>query len=73
VRLGNSETGDERDALIHMNKPFDYRGYRFFQTSVATIGSARTISSGGSRFPVERRKILRFAEAKRLDLLMALA
>ena len=62
VRLKDSETGDERDALIHMNKPFDYRGYRFFQTSVATIGSARTIKlravldSGGTAEDITLRR-----------------
>jgi len=62
VRLKDAETGEERDALIHMNKPYDYRGYRFFQTSVATVGSARTIKlratpeSGGPSEDVELRR-----------------
>ena len=62
VRLKDVETGEERDALIHMNKPYDYRGYRFFQTSVATVGSARTIKlratpdSGGAAEEVVLRR-----------------
>jgi cytochrome c biogenesis protein len=43
VRIHDSETGQKTDALIHMNKPYDYRGYRFFQNSVLEIGSARSI------------------------------
>lgn len=37
------ETG-EREALIHLNKPYDYRGYRFFQASFQSLGDARTIN-----------------------------
>jgi cytochrome c biogenesis protein len=37
------ETG-EREALVHMNTPFDYRGYRFFQASFINIGRARNIT-----------------------------
>lgn len=37
------ETGTH-DAVIQMNKPFDYRGYRFFQSSFVPIGRARTIN-----------------------------
>jgi cytochrome c biogenesis protein len=37
------ETG-EREALVHLNKPYDYRGYRFFQSSFQAVGSARTIN-----------------------------
>jgi cytochrome c biogenesis protein len=36
------ETG-EHDALVHLNAPFDYRGYRFFQASYTSFGQARTI------------------------------
>lgn len=34
----------EHDALVHMNAPFDYRGYRFFQASFAPAGKARTVT-----------------------------
>jgi cytochrome c biogenesis protein len=37
------ETG-EREALVHLNKPFDYRGYRFFQASFISFGQARHIT-----------------------------
>lgn len=37
------ETGTH-DAHVQMNKPFDYRGYRFFQASFAPVGRARNIT-----------------------------
>lgn len=37
------ETG-EREALVHLNTPFDYRGYRFFQASFISLGRAREIT-----------------------------
>ncbi len=37
------ETGTH-DAVVSMNKPFDYRGYRFFQASFVAIGRARNIT-----------------------------
>ena len=37
------ETGTH-DAMVQMNRPFDYRGYRFFQASFVNIGRARTIT-----------------------------
>ncbi len=43
VRIRDHETKHEVEALVHMNKPFDYRGYRFFQASVTGVGSARQI------------------------------
>ncbi len=36
------ETGTH-DAVVQMNRPFDYRGYRFFQASFVAVGRARTI------------------------------
>jgi cytochrome c biogenesis protein len=38
---------DERgthEALVHMNDPYDYRGYRFFQASFIGMGSARNVT-----------------------------
>ncbi|MCA1817198.1 MAG: cytochrome c biogenesis protein ResB [Acidobacteria bacterium] len=38
---------DERgthDALVHLNSPYDYRGYRFFQASFIGVGRARQIT-----------------------------
>ncbi|MDH3529183.1 MAG: cytochrome c biogenesis protein ResB [Acidobacteriota bacterium] len=37
------ETGTH-DAVVQMNRPFDYRGYRFFQASFIGIGRARNIT-----------------------------
>ncbi|MGH9769436.1 MAG: cytochrome c biogenesis protein ResB [Blastocatellia bacterium] len=43
VRISDPETGQKTEALIHMNTPFDYRGYRFFQASYNPVSSARMI------------------------------
>ena len=37
------ETG-EHEGLVHLNAPFDYRGYRFFQSSFVSQGHARSIT-----------------------------
>jgi cytochrome c biogenesis protein len=37
------ETGTT-DAVVQMNRPFDYRGYRFFQASFVAVGRARNIT-----------------------------
>jgi cytochrome c biogenesis protein len=37
------ETG-EHEATAQMNRPFDYRGYRFFQASFMPVGRARSIT-----------------------------
>jgi cytochrome c biogenesis protein len=37
------ETGTH-EASVQMNKPFDYRGYRFFQASFVSTGRARNIT-----------------------------
>jgi cytochrome c biogenesis protein len=36
------ETGTH-DAVVSMNRPFDYRGYRLFQASFVSVGRARNI------------------------------
>lgn len=36
------ETG-EHEAMVQMNRPFDYRGYRFFQASYVPVGRARKV------------------------------
>jgi len=43
VRIVDNETKRKTEALIHMNTPFDYRGYRFFQQSYLQPANARTI------------------------------
>ncbi len=46
-------------ADVSLNKPFEYRGYRFFQASAITVGSARTMTlevtpqNGGAPINVE--------------------
>ena len=37
------ETG-EHEGLVHLNAPFDYRGYRFFQSSFIATGNARSVT-----------------------------
>lgn len=44
VRLTDAERGQTVDADIHMNKPFDYRGYRFFQSSYQPTANARSVT-----------------------------
>ena len=43
VRITDHETKQKTDAVIHMNTPFDYRGYRFFQAGYKMPATARTI------------------------------
>ncbi|HEV8482911.1 MAG TPA: cytochrome c biogenesis protein ResB [Blastocatellia bacterium] len=38
------EYGAEIPALIHLNSPFDHRGYRFFQSSFEPVGNARQVT-----------------------------
>lgn len=35
---------ETHQAFVQMNRPFDYRGYRFFQASFTSIGRARNIT-----------------------------
>ncbi len=47
---------------VSLNRPFEYRGYRFFQASAITVGSARTMTlnltsqNGGEPFQVELKR-----------------
>lgn len=43
-RIRIKDADGEHEALVHMNKPFDYRGYRFFQASFRPLGKARTVT-----------------------------
>ena len=43
VRIEDHETGEQTEAVVHLNHPFDYRGYRFFQAAFTLLGDARTI------------------------------
>ncbi|HYE14700.1 MAG TPA: cytochrome c biogenesis protein ResB [Pyrinomonadaceae bacterium] len=53
IKIKDPERG-ETEAVVHMNNPFDYRGYRFFQASFIGEGKAREIrlqvtpASGGA-------------------------
>ena len=38
------DEGQTYEAVAQMNRPFDYRGYRFFQASFVSIGRARNIT-----------------------------
>jgi len=44
IKIKDPERGGETEALVHMNKPFDYRGYRFFQASFIADGKARQVT-----------------------------
>jgi cytochrome c biogenesis protein len=43
VRITDPETKQKTDAVIRMNAPFDYRGYRLFQASYQPPATARVI------------------------------
>jgi len=42
IRIKDPERG-VTEGVVHMNTPFDYRGYRFFQSSFIADGKARSI------------------------------
>jgi cytochrome c biogenesis protein len=42
IKIKDPESG-EHEALVHLNRPYDYRGYRFFQASFIADGKARNI------------------------------
>lgn len=44
TRIRIQDGNETHEALVQMNRPFDYRGYRFFQASFTSIGRARTIT-----------------------------
>ncbi|HEU4595463.1 MAG TPA: cytochrome c biogenesis protein ResB [Pyrinomonadaceae bacterium] len=44
VRIKDAERGTQHEAVVSMNKPHDYRGYRFFQASFIADGKARSIT-----------------------------
>src|SRR5687767_7799111 len=43
IKIKDPERG-ETEALVQMNRPYDYRGYRFFQSSFTPEGKAREIT-----------------------------
>ncbi|PYS97725.1 MAG: hypothetical protein DMF65_10965 [Acidobacteria bacterium] len=43
IKIKDPDYG-EREALVHLNAPYDYRGYRLFQASFIADGKARQIT-----------------------------
>jgi cytochrome c biogenesis protein len=43
VRIVDNEVGKTTEAIVHLNSPLDYRGYRFFQNSYRPPNHARVI------------------------------
>jgi cytochrome c biogenesis protein len=43
VRIVDPEIGKNTEAIVHLNSPLDYRGYRFFQASYVPPYNARVI------------------------------
>ena len=43
VTIKDKAAGIETPAVIHMNAPFDYNGYRLFQSQFNPVGNARSI------------------------------
>lgn len=70
IQIDDPSDGRSTNAIIHMNHPFDYRGYRFFQASLSPENSAREIKlrvtpiAGGNAQEVT---IKRNGEAKLAD------
>ncbi|MGB7921775.1 MAG: cytochrome c biogenesis protein ResB [Pyrinomonadaceae bacterium] len=44
TRIKITDEYGEREGLVHLNTPYDYRGYRFFQASFISFGMARNIT-----------------------------
>ena len=44
IRITDQELGQTMDGDVHMNKPVDYRGYRFFQSSYQPVSRARSVT-----------------------------
>jgi cytochrome c biogenesis protein len=44
TRFTINDGGETHTGIAQMNRPFDYRGYRFFQASFVSIGRARNIT-----------------------------
>jgi cytochrome c biogenesis protein len=44
TRFTIKDEGTDYEGMVQMNKPLDYRGYRFFQASFTSIGRARNIT-----------------------------
>lgn len=75
VRIRDHETNEEREALIHMNKPYDFRGYRLFQASFMNLGNAREIrlrvtppgGAASEEITIQRNSDARLADGTRIS------
>ena len=75
TRIKISDETGEREALVHLNRPYDYRGYRFFQASFQALGRARNITlrltpeSGGAlqEVSIPRNGSATLADGTRID------
>ena len=43
IRIKDPDASGPVDAVVHLNAPYDYRGYRFFQASFIANGKARSV------------------------------
>ena len=76
IKIKDAERGTETEALVHLNKPFDYRGYRLFQASFIADGKARhvtlrvTPAKGGApqEVKIARDGSATLADGTRIDL-----
>jgi cytochrome c biogenesis protein len=70
VRIKDPGRG-ETEALVHMNAPYDYRGYRLFQSSFIPDGKARTVrlrlTPERPGAPAEEVNLMRDASARLAD------
>ena len=74
IKINDPEYG-ETVADVSLNKPFSYRGYRFFQASAITLGSARNMTlelkptSGGDAIKINlpRNGSTNLADGTKID------
>jgi len=75
IKIKDPERG-EHEALVHLNRPYDYRGYRFFQASFIADGKARSVrlqvtpQSGGQpqELTIPRGGAAALADGTRVEL-----
>jgi cytochrome c biogenesis protein len=75
IKIKDPDYGD-REALVHLNAPYDYRGYRFFQASFIAQGKARQVTlrvtpeQGGASqdITIKRNGSTKLADGTRVEL-----
>jgi cytochrome c biogenesis protein len=79
VRIVDPEIGKTTEAVVHLNSPLDYRGYRFFQASYRPPYNARVVklrvtplgaTNGGAQpqeITIERNGEAKLADGTRLQ------